>query len=91
MDGPYLQWTYNSHRTILFANQRIDTVQAVPGQNVKALLTKNDKLQGSSEQQRRLGSALLIESSQASQNTDFHNISCSSGEGMEVQSFRAGE
>lgn len=90
VEGPYLQWIYNSvHRTTLFANQRIDTVQAVTGQNVKALLTKNEELQGSSENRRRLGSALLIESSL---DTDFHNISCSSGENnIAVQSFRACE
>lgn len=73
------------HRTILFANQRIDTVQAVTGQNVKAILTVNDDLQQGNS--RRLGSALLIDSSQ---NTNFHNISCSSDVDRAMLSFQTG-
>ena len=89
VEGPYLQWVYNSvHRSILFADERVDTVQTVTGQDVKVILTKNNEIVGS-ESRRRLSSALLI--SQSSPLTDSYNISCSSDDDMQMQYFRAGE
>ena len=88
VSGPYLQWMFDStHRTILFGNQRIDTVQTFTDQNIKAILTMNEELGGDSELQRRLRSALLIESHEYTV-ADSHNITCSSDRDMEILTFQ---
>ena len=84
VSGPYLSWVIDStHRTILFGHQPIDTVQTVS--NIKAILTMNNEIEGGSELQRRLRSALLIESSQY---TNFSNLSCSSEGDIRTLTFR---
>ena len=86
--GPYLQWMFDSDRSIFFSNQRIDTVQTVSSQDVRAILTANDALTGESEL-RRLASALLIDTSL---HRDSHDITCSSDTQMQIETFQtAGE
>ena len=92
----YLQWVLDSrfaaYRTILSGNQRIDTVQTIPSRNqsVKAILTMN--VAGTSELQRRLRSALLIETPQndiIGLSSHDINITCSSDTGdTQVQIFQ---
>jgi hypothetical protein len=73
ISGPYLSWVVDStHRTILFGDQRVDTVQTVA--HIKAILTINEEIEGGTESRRRLRSALLIDCS----HTEFRNLSCSS-------------
>ena len=84
VSGPYLSWVIDStHRTILFGTQPIDTVQTVS--NIKAILIMNEEISRDSEMQRRLRSALLIDSSQY---TNFRNLSCSSDRDTQVLAFR---
>lgn len=84
ISGPYLSWVVDgTHRTILFGDQRVDTVQTVS--HAKVILTMNEELEGGTESQRRLRSALLIDSSQY---TEFHNLSCSSDRDTQNLTFR---
>ena len=84
VSGPYLSWIVDgTHRTILFGTQRVDTVQTVS--NIKAILTMNEEIEGGAGSQRRLGSALLIDSSQYA---NFQNLSCSSVNNTKMLTFR---
>lgn len=77
-------------RAILHGELKVDTVQVISNQSIKAILTMNEELNnnitGLPQTSKLLRSALLIETSQ---NTGSHTISCSSNEGnMLVQSFQ---
>ena len=92
--GEYLQWMLDhtpSLRAILHGGLKVDTVQMISNQTIKAILTMNEELNNvTAGESKRLRSALLIDTSQIA---GLHNISCSSNEGdVREQSFQvAGE
>ena len=88
--GAYLQWMLDhtpSLRAILHGGLRVDTVQMISNQSIKAILMMNEQLNNvTAGDSKRLRSALLIDTSQFA---GLHNISCSSNEGdVREQSFR---
>ena len=87
ISGLYLSWVVDgAHRTILFGDQRVDTIQTVS--QGKAILTMNEEIEGDTESRRRLRSALLIDSSQYY--IGYHNLSCSSDRDTQNLTFREG-